>query len=136
LRPDLRTRQVSRGSDFLAQGAITLVVAVRACLALDDIATDSSAGSCPKYLLLAAAGAGSLRLASPAAAGQRVVAAASIVAVLAAAAVASDGLSHARDGGWATFWLECSVKLAASLWFVALSGILLALGRRQVRPGA
>jgi hypothetical protein len=128
-----RQHGLSRAGVFFAQGAITLVVVVLAGLALDDITTDQSAGFLLEYRLLAAAGAWCLFVAcSLLSKGHRVLGAASVVAVGAAAWVGFDGLGHKRDGGWSTFWPEYSVMLATWLWFVGLSVILLALGRRPL----
>jgi len=131
------TQRLSRTGVFVVQGAVTLVVVVLAWLALDDITTDNSTGFVPEYRLLAAAGAWGLFVAyTLLRKGQRAVAATSIVAVAAAAWVAVNGLGHVRDGGWSAFWPEYSVMLATWSWFVALSAILLVLGRRGLKPGA
>jgi hypothetical protein len=122
---------ISRRGVFVVQAAVTLVVVILAWLALDDITTDNSTGFLPEYRLLGAAGAWCLFVAyTLVRRGWRAIGAASVVAVAAAAWVAFDGLGHKRDGGWRAFWPEYSVMLATWLWFLALSGILFALGRR------
>jgi hypothetical protein len=106
-----------------------------ASLALDDITTDNSAAFLPEYRMLAAAGVWGLFVAyTLLRTGYRLVGTMSMVAVGAAAWVAFDGLGHKRDGGWSPFWPEYSVMLTTWVWFVALSVLLLALGRRALKP--
>jgi hypothetical protein len=127
-------QNMSRAGVSFVQAAITFVVVVLAWLALDDITTDNSTGFLPEYRFLAGAGAWCLFVAyTLLRKGRRAIGGASVVAVAAAALVAFDGLGHKRDGGWSAFWPEYSVMLATWLWFLALSIILFALGRRA-RP--
>ena len=136
MEPATRSHQGSRPGVFFVQAAVTLVVVVFAWLALDDITTDDSTGFLPEYRLLAGAGAWCLFVAyTLLRKGWRAIGATSVVAVAAAAWVAFDGLGHIRDGGWSAFWADYSVMLAAWLWFLALSVILFALGRRAMPTG-
>jgi hypothetical protein len=119
-----------RAGAFFVQAFVTFVVAVFAWLALDDITTDNSTGFLPEYRLLAAAGAWCLFLAGNLLKhGHRALGLISVAFVVAAVVVCSDGLGHVRDGGWRVFWPEYGTMLATWLWFVALSFILVALGR-------
>ncbi len=137
MEPATRSQQDTSGAGvFFVQATVTLVVLAFAWLALDDITTDNSTGFLPEYRLLAGAGAWCLFVAyTLLRKGRRAIGAASVVAVAAAASVALDGLGHKRDGGWSAFWLEYSVMLAPWLWFLVLSVILFALGRRAMPTG-
>ena len=129
-----RQDHMARASSFRVAGAITLVVVTLAFLAFEDITTDESAAVLPEYGMLAVAGAWGLFVAySLITAGHRFVGAISMVAVAAAVWVAYDGVGHKRDGGWSAFWREYSVLLTTWLWFVALSVILFASGRRGLK---
>lgn len=121
---------------FASQGIITLVVAVLASLALDDITTDNATRFPLEYGILTVAGAWGLFVAyNLLRTGHRAVGTASVLAVGAAAWVAFDGLGHKRDGGWSTFWPEYSVMLSTWLWFIAVSVILLTLSKRAPKDG-
>ena len=127
--------QVTPPAVFARHGIITLLVTVLTAMALDDITTDSATAFVLEYSILAAAGGWGVFVGyNLLRTGHGVVGTTSVILLAAAAWVAVDGLGHKRDGGWSAFWPEYTVMLATSVWFVALSVILLALSRMALRP--
>jgi len=120
------------------EALVTLVAALLALLALDDITTDNATtGFRPEYRLLAFCGAWVLCFVIQLwRKHRRVLAMISLLLLGAAAWVTQDGLGHKNAGGWSIFWPEYSVVVIAWLWYVAVAAILLRQAFRRARSEA
>jgi hypothetical protein len=112
---------------------ITLLGALFAFLALDDITTDNATtGFRPEFRLLGCVGAWLLFFVFQLwRNGRRVLAGLSVLLLCAGAWAAGDGIGHKNAGGWSVFWAEYSVILLAWLWFAATAIVLLAQAVRR-----
>jgi hypothetical protein len=121
------TRAAAAVGSLAVEAFVTLVAALFALLALDDITTDNATtGFKPEYWLLALCGAWVLCFVVQLWRNhRRVPAMISLLLLGAAAWVSADGIGHKRDGGWNVFWPEYSVIVVAWLWFLAAAVILL-----------
>lgn len=115
-------------TSLAAEASLTLLGAVFAFMALDDITTDNATtGFRPEFGLLACWAAWLLFFVFQLwRKGRRLLAGVSLLLLCAGAWVASDGLGHRNAGGWRVFWAEYSVILTAWLWFTTVALMLLA----------
>jgi hypothetical protein len=115
------------------EASVTLLGALFAFLALDDITTDNATtGFRPEYRMLACCGIWLLFfLFQLWRKGRRMLAGLSALLLCAAAWVTIDGIGHKNAGGWSVFWPEYSVILVAWLWFMAIAIMLLAQAFRR-----
>lgn len=127
----------TRGS-FAVEAFVTLVAALFALLALDDITTDNATtGFRPEYTILAFCGIWLLLFGTFLwRKGRRRMAGVSLLLLGAAWWVTRDGLGHKSTGGWNVFWPEYAVVCAAWLWFTAIAATLLARALRSAGAAA
>jgi len=121
----------------MGHGILTLVAAVLAVMAMDDITTDSSTSFAVEYTLLSVCAAWCAYLAARLwCTRHRVLATLSLTALVAGAAAAAGGFGTKAVGGWSSFWPEYTAVTAALLWFLALSITLIVVAARtgQARP--
>lgn len=123
----MQAGRATRPASLAVEACVTLVAALFAFLALDDITTDNATtGFKPEYRLLGLCAVWLLYFVAQLwRKHRRALAMISLVVLGAAAWVAQDGLGHKRAGGWSVFWREYSVTLVAWLWFLALAVHLL-----------
>ena len=124
--------------DFAVEAFVTLVAALFAFLALDDITTDNATtGFRPEYTILTFCGIWLLLFGIQLwRKGLRRMAGVSLLLLGGAWWVTRDGLGHKNAGGWSVFWPEYAVVCAAWLWFTANAAMLLAREFRSAGAAA
>jgi hypothetical protein len=121
-------------ANLTVEACITLLAALFALAALDDITTDNATtGFRLEYRLLACCALWLLFFVFQLwRKGRRVLACLSLLMLAGAAWVASDGIGHKNAGGWSVFWTEYSVITIAWFWYVLVSaGLLVQAFRSQ-----